>query len=85
MDKDYHGMILFNEWCDYIASAEIQNKSALGILLAKNLNLIRAEKKTQIAITTTQSGYEPLLISGSFNIGKNATENLRDFVRVFQS
>ena len=84
MDKDHHGMILFNEWCDYIASAEIQNKSALGILLAKNLNLIRAEKKTQIAITTTQSGYEPLLISGSFNIGKNATENLRDFVRVFQ-
>ena len=85
IDKDHHDMILFNEWCDYIASAETQNKSTPVILLAKNFNLIRAEKKTQIAIITTQSSYESLLTSGSFNIERNATENLRDFVRVFQS
>ena len=41
MDKDYHGMILFNEWYDYIASAETQHKYALGISLTKKTSIKR--------------------------------------------
>ena len=45
MDKDYHGMILFNEWCDYIASVETQHISALDILLTKTLQSDKSGKE----------------------------------------
>ena len=70
MDSNAGGMVLFDEWCEYLAKAEIRMKTDMGELLEGKLQLQAQDDKTVISaisfapsVATRTSSSKPLKVS----------------------
>ncbi len=79
MDSDKHGIVLLNEFCDYIKQAEIQKGTGLGKLFSGVEQPI-SPRKSGIDNSSTRA----YIVTNAKSPGQSCSTDLKDFIRAFQ-
>ncbi len=91
LDADGSGQISYNEWCAYIINAEVKAGTELGKLMEEQkLGPIVGPPKSQSPLPPEEKNAEEeekretIIVCGAYQPGKAASQELMDFLHVFQ-
>ncbi len=90
MDADHQGVVLFQEFCEYVKKTEMDSRTDLGKLLSGSVTPI-APKASPNKINTARSALpagastsaKPIAVSDAYYTGQSCSQDLMDFLRVF--
>ncbi len=89
MDSDDKGLVLFREFCEYVKDTELKSRTDLGKFLSGQLVPI-APKAAPNKVNTSRVPpgsrltKSTMVISGAWSPGSSSSQELLDFLRVFQ-
>jgi len=94
LDVDSSGEISYGEWCNYIIASEMKAGTKLGKLMDKQRAIHTEEKSTstQTYVKSVRKGipkkivktFKPITVCGAYSTGNSVSQELMDFLRVFQ-
>lgn len=85
MDEDGKGMVLLNEFCNYVVKTETESKTDLGKLLSAK-GLSSTPKANPTKVNTRRSGIDenPIVVAEAYRSGQSCSQELMEFLRIFQ-
>jgi Ca2+-binding EF-hand superfamily protein len=91
MDGDNKGMVLFTEFCEYVTSYEVENKTKMGKLFGGKLKVVHKkadDKSTGTSVVTDGAEIEvkaPLLIGDVYSYSPEAYTTSTELYRFLES